>query len=270
MSANRQIEGISMQLKGHQVLITGANRGIGKAFAEIAAREGANIHLVVRAEDPSLHLHLMTLGASSVKVWPADLSSRSGVESLLRSLEQQPIDILFNNAGQLTGGLLENQPLDEIYSMFQVNVNAVVHLTRGILPGMVRQGRGKIINNSSVSAFMHFPCASTYAASKAAIVAFTDCLEAELAGTGVSTLCLVTPGIKTRMFDEIDVKYGSHFDVPTQFIRPEEYAEQIREAIFADATYLLPKGFTGVGLWISRYLPGLFRKGIQRRFRRGS
>lgn len=259
-----------MKIQDQHFLITGSNRGIGRAVAEMAAQEKAFLHLAVRSEDAELVKRLKELGASGVKVWKADLSSREEIESLLRDLKDQRIDILFNNAGQLTGGLLEKQPLDEIYSMFQVNVNALVHLTRALLPGMVKRKHGKIINHASVSAFMHFPCASTYAASKAAVVAFTDCVQAELQGTGVSTLCLVTPGIKTRMFDEIEIKYGQNFEVPTDSISPEEYAEQIKQAILKDETYLIPGGTTGLGLWISKYVPALFRKEVQRRFKRST
>jgi short-subunit dehydrogenase len=257
-----------MKITAAHFLITGANRGIGRAVAQAAAIKGAHVHLVMRQPDRVLEEILQKNGAASVRTWVADLGFRSGVERLLNDLKDQPIDILFNNAGLLTGGLIEEQPLDEIYSMFQVNLNSLVHLTQGLLPSMLARKRGKIINNSSVSAFMHFPCASTYAASKAAVVAFTDCLEAELKNTGVSTLCLVTPGIKTRMFDEIDKKYSKNFDIPTDHISPEEYASRIIAAIEADQTYLMPKGATALGLWIARYLPPIFRAAIQRRFYR--
>ncbi len=257
-----------MNIRDQHFLITGANRGIGRAVSEMAAKEGAYLHLAVRTEDVDLVKKLKLLGAGDVKVWKANLSSKEQINQFLKDLGPQRIDILFNNAGQLTGGLLEDQPLDEIYSMFQVNVNALVHLTHALLPGMIQRKSGKIINHASVSAFMHFPCASTYAASKAAVVAFTDCVQAELGETGVSTLCLVTPGIKTRMFDEIEVKYGKNFEVPTDSISAEEYAEQIKQAILKDETYLVPKGSTGLGLWVSKYVPSLFRKEIQRRFKR--
>ncbi|MGE0761794.1 MAG: SDR family NAD(P)-dependent oxidoreductase [Bdellovibrionales bacterium] len=257
-----------MKIQEQNFLITGANRGIGLAVAQMAAKERAHLHLISRSPLGSIEEELLNLGAASMTVHLADLSTRDGVEKLIHNLQGHSIDILFNNAGLLTGGLIEEQPLDEIYSMFQVNVNALIHLTRALIPGMVQRGRGKIINNASVSAFMHFPCASTYAASKAAVVAFTDCIQTELHGTGVSTLCLVTPGIKTRMFDEIDTKYSKNFEVPTQSISAKDYADQIRDKIFNDDTYLFPGGTTAMGLWISKYAPLLFRKEIQRRFKR--
>jgi short-subunit dehydrogenase len=257
-----------MKITNSHFLITGGNRGIGAAVAEMAAGQGAHVHVVARSWDPALEAKLKIRGAASVHFWPADLAKRESVEALVKNLEGQEIDILFNNAGQLTGGLLEEQSLDEIYSMFQVNVTAAVHLTRGLLPGMIRRRRGLVINNSSVSAFMHFPCASTYAASKAAMVAFTDCLEAELVGTGVSTLCLVTPGIKTRMFDEIETKYAKNFEIPKDSILPEEYAEKIRHAIEGGQNYLWPSGATKAGLWVARFANPLFKSAVARRFHR--
>lgn len=257
-----------MKIENQNFLITGANRGIGLATAEMAAQEKGILHLVMRSNDNSLVTRLKKKGAQDVKIWIADLSTRAGVEQLVEQLKNERIDILFNNAGLLTGGLLEDQPLDEIYSMFQVNITALVHLTRGLLPAMIAQGHGKVINNSSVSAFMHFPCATTYAASKAAVVAFTDCLQAELNGTGVNTLCLITPGIKTRMFDEIEVKYGQNFEVPNDSMSTQAYAQLIRHAILKDDLYLTPSGLTAIGLWTAKFLPGLFRKESARRFKR--
>lgn len=257
-----------MQIQQKHVVITGANRGIGLDFAKMCAKEGAHLHLVVRKEDSALADALGKLGALSVRTWESDLSQTGDVDKLILGLSAIPVDILFNNAGQLTGGLLENQSMDEIQSMFQVNVLSLIQLTRGMLPGMIQRGRGKIINNSSVSAVMHLPCASTYAASKAAVLAFTDCLEIELKETGVSTLVLITPGIKTRMFDEIDVKYSSHLKVPQDSISSAEYAEQIRAAILDDRKALMPKGLTAIGLGISKYLPALFKREALRRFHR--
>lgn len=257
-----------MEISNRQILITGASRGIGKAFAKMCAEDKAHVHLVLRANDPALIQELESAGAKAVTVWEADLGTRAGVDKLVQSLKDTPIDILFNNAGMLTGGLFEQQPLDDIYSMFQVNVNALVHLTHGLLPGMLERKRGKIINNSSVSAYMHFPCASTYAASKAAVVAFTDCIRLELKDTGVTTLLLITPGIKTRMFDEIDTLYSKNFEIPQDSISPAQYAQMIREAILNDMSVLEPGGLTGVGLKLAKFTKPLFEMEVLRRFKR--
>ncbi|WII72887.1 SDR family NAD(P)-dependent oxidoreductase [Bdellovibrio sp. 22V] len=257
-----------MEIANRHVLVTGASRGIGKAFAKMCAEDKAHLHVVIRKGDGELRQELEAAGAKSVTVWEADLSVRSDIEKLVKDLQETPIDILFNNAGMLTGGLIEEQPIDDIYKMFQVNLNALVHLTHAFLPGMIQRKRGKIINNSSVSAYMHFPCASTYAASKAAVAAFTDCIRLELKDTGVSTLLLVTPAIKTRMFDEIETLYSKNFQIPTESISPTKYVQMIREAILHDLETVEPAGLTGVGLKVAKYVKPLFDMEVARRFKR--
>ncbi len=257
-----------MQIQNKHVLITGANRGIGYAIARMCAEEKAHLHLVIRTESKSLIEELLAFGAQTVQVYLADLASQKDVNSLSERISKSKIDILINNAGQLTGGLIEEQPLEEIDSMFQVNLLALIQLTRAVIPQMVQRGSGKIINNASVSSLMYFPCASTYSASKAAVLAFTECIENELTGTGVTTLSLITPGIKTRMFDQIQVKYEKHLGVPTDSISPTEYAQRIKMAIFDERRHLFPTGSTHWGLWISKWLPGLFRWEVKRRFHR--
>ncbi|MFN7825517.1 MAG: SDR family NAD(P)-dependent oxidoreductase, partial [Pseudobdellovibrionaceae bacterium] len=182
-----------MEIRGSHVMITGCNRGIGKAVALMCAADGAHLHIVNRKADQALEEELTQAGAASLKFYQLDLSQRANIDQFLKDTKDLQIDILFNNAGLLTGGLLENQTVDEIYAMLQVNVNALIHLTHGFLPRMIARKRGKIINHASVTGVMHFPCATTYAASKAAVIAFTDSLRAELKGTGVTTLVLVTP-----------------------------------------------------------------------------
>ncbi len=257
-----------MQIENKVVFITGANRGIGKAFAEACAQEKAHLILALRKSEPALIQDLKKQGALSVEIMEADLSSKEDVTTLATKMTKKKIDILFNNAGLLTGGLLESQDMNEIYKMLQVNVNTLIHLTHAIIPQLVKQGSGKIINHSSVSALMHFPCASTYAASKAAVWAFTDCIEQELKGTGVSTLCLITPGIKTRMFDEIDKLYSKNLEVPKDSISPEKYAAKIINAVKKDWTYLEPSGSTAVGLKTALHFRGLFNFGVSKIFKR--
>lgn len=258
-----------MEIKDSHILITGANRGIGKAVAMMCAEDKAHLHLAMRTIEPELKEELLKTGASSVEIYQSDLSTKKGIESLLQAVAHKDIDILFNNAGQLTGGLLEDQSLEDIYSMLQVNVNALIHLTHGLLPKMLARKRGKIINHSSVSGVMNFPCASTYSASKAAVLAFTNCLKAELRGTGVTTLALITPGIDTRMYNDIPKLYGKNFDLGLdKGIPPKKYAQMIREAILEDLSDLKPHGVTGIGLLMAQHVPKAFDSLVQKKFKR--
>lgn len=260
-----------MEIRESHILITGANRGIGKAVAQICAEDKAHLHLLVRKADEGDGFveELTKAGASSVQVYQVDLEKRSEIESFLEKIKSTRIDILFNNAGQLTGGLLEEQPIDEIYQMLQVNLNALIHLTHALLPGMISRKRGKIINHSSIAGVMHLPCASTYAAAKAGVLAFTKCLEPELKGTGVSTLVLITPGIDTRMYKEIPKFYGKNIDLGLmKGMPPKKYAQMIREAILEDLTELKPTGLMGVGMLAARFIPQVFDRVVATRFKR--
>lgn len=115
---------------------------------------------------------------------------------------------------------------------------------------------------------MHFPCSSTYCATKAAVLAFTNCLELELKSTKVTTLTLVTPGVKTRMFDEIASKFGKHLEIPMENITAEKYADRIRSAILTDKTKLYPQGSTYLNLAMTKYLNFVFKKYILLKFKR--
>jgi short-subunit dehydrogenase len=87
-----------------------------------------------------------------------------------------------------------------------------VHLTKRALPGMLERRRGLVVNNASISGYPAFPAASTYSATKAGVVAFSESLRRELRDTGVGVMHLVTPGVDTAMMDETEREVGRHLD----------------------------------------------------------
>jgi uncharacterized protein len=238
-----------MDLRGATCLVTGANRGIGLALSERLAREPLRLLLMGmrRPEDaqrgagPARPLG----GAEEIRAVRMDLGSRESIDRSWGELagDEREIDVLVNNAGLMTGGLLEQQDPAEVYAMFQVNLVAVAHLTALALPGMVARGRGRIVNNASISAYAHLPGASTYAASKAGVVALTQSLRRELRGTGVSTLHLITPGVATDMLEATASVYGRHMDTSGwENQSPEDWAERVVGAILSDRSTLQPGG----------------------------
>lgn len=260
-----------MEIKGTHFLITGANRGIGRAVAFMAAREGAHLYLANRtvADRARTERELLDAGAASVKSYEVDLTKRESLEKLWKSLASVKVDIVFNNAGQFTAGMIEDQDADVIDSLLMVNVNALIHLTRLAVPGMLARGRGKIINHSSIAAVMAFPGASTYAASKAAVRAFTDGLRHELHGTGVTLLTLVTASVETRMLREVPEKCADFLEMPNlKGMEPEHYALRIRDAILEDENELIPTGIGLLVFWLASYFPSVYRRLERRRFRR--
>jgi uncharacterized protein len=234
-----------MDLNGITALVTGANRGIGRAIAEELAEEPLGL-LLGGTRRPDEMEPIAGVGPVAV-----DLSSREAIE---RSVEQlPPIDLLINNAGKLTGGLLEEQQLDDIYAMFQVNLLGPIQLTRAVLPGMLERGRGKIVNNASISGYAYFPATSTYAAAKAGVVAFSEALRRELSVTGVSVLHLVTPGVDTDMGDATLDVWGRHMDTSAWDMQPPgEWAGKVVKAIRDDDAILGPGGRLALAKLASR------------------
>jgi short-subunit dehydrogenase len=260
-----------MNFENKTVLITGSNRGIGYALAERFSQANAHMILTMRQIDSEIEQHMLDKGAASVKLIELDLSRPEKIENFLVDAEKLKIDVLVNNAGLLTGGLLEKQKMSEIYQMMQVNLLAVIHLTHGLLPHLIKRPEAMIINNASVTGIMHFPCATTYAASKAAVIAFTDCLKTELNGTSVKTLVMITPGVKTRMFDEIPKLYGDNLELSMleSFVTPEQWANDVvKSAEAGESVAYPPSQITQFGLGVARHFPKLFSGLINKKFQR--
>jgi len=236
-----------MDLTNATALVTGANRGIGRAVSEaLAARPTALVLAGVR--DPAAFEPLA--GVRPVRM---DLSSRESIDACVDALDLAAVDLLVNNAGQMTGGLLEEQEMEAVYAMFQVNLVAVAHLTSRVLPHMLARGRGTVVNNASISGYAHFPAASTYAASKAGVVALSESLRRELKGTGVGVLHAVTPGVNTDMLDATEAVYGRHMDTSGwDKVEPAEWAEKLLAAVEADRHVLGPGGRTAYAKLASR------------------
>jgi len=260
-----------MNLENRHILITGANRGIGLALAEQAAHQKMHLHLLGRTENSESLEELKKLGASSVTTWFVDMSSRESIDSFIQKFQGeggQP-HVLINNAGLLTGGLIEEQPIDQIYQMLQVNLAGMIHLTHGLLPLMSKLDAAKIVNNASVSGLMYLPCASTYAASKAGVVAFTESLRNELEGTHVSTMVMITPGVKTRMYDKIFDLYSGHLDLGfLSSISAEEWALRVFQHIKKDKAQCWPKGTSYFGVKMGQHTPRLLARFVKPYFKR--
>jgi short-subunit dehydrogenase len=239
-----------MDLTGSTALVTGANRGIGRAVCEALAARPLRL-VLAGVRDPDAFEPIE--GGAEVRPVRMDLSSRGSLDACVDGLDLTAVDLLVNNAGQMTGGLLEEQEMEAVYAMFQVNLVAVAHLTSRVLPHMLAKGRGTVVNNASISGYAHFPAASTYAASKAGVVALSESLRRELKGTGVGVLHVVTPGVNTDMLDATEEVYGRHMDTSGwDKVEPAEWAEKVLEAVEADRHILGPGGRTAYAKLASR------------------
>jgi short-subunit dehydrogenase len=246
----------SMDLRNRTALVTGANRGIGRAIAEALAAEPLELLLAgVRRPGEFEPLVPPPGGAREVRAVRMDLSSRDSIEESCAGLgaDLTRIDVLVNNAGLMTGGLLEEQDIDEVYAMFQVNLVAVAHLTARVLPGMVGRSAGLIVNNASISGYAAFPAASTYAAAKAGVVSFSESLRRELRPAGVQVMHLITPGVRTEMLQATEELYGRHMDTSDwDSVEPSEWAGKVVRAMKAGDHVVGPGGRLALAKLASR------------------
>jgi short-subunit dehydrogenase len=240
-----------MDLTGCTALVTGSSRGIGRAIAQELAKRPLDLLLCGVRGDAAEPPRPPSGGARELRNFPLDLSTPDSIER--SAAELPPVDLLVNNAGLMTGGLLEEQDTDEIYAMFQVNLVGLVHLTKLVLPGMLERDRGTIVNNASISGYAWFPAATTYAAAKTGVVAFSESLRRELEETGVNVLHLVTPGVDTDMLDATREVYGRHMDAGAwSDMEPEDWAARVVRAVERDDHVLGPGGRLALAKLASR------------------
>lgn len=195
-------------------IVTGASSGIGREFAELFARDGHDLLLVARRRDAldAVARQLCDQYGIACETFPADLSKRLEREHLaarIRSVDDR-IVALVNNAGIGTHGYFYETDIERELEMIDVNVAALTHVTKMVLPGMLARGHGRILNVSSVAAFQPGPLMAVYYASKAYVQSFSEALAEEVAGSGV-TVTAICPGPTITDFHE---NAGIHANAP--------------------------------------------------------
>lgn len=241
-----------MEIRDAVCLVTGASSGIGRATALRLASEGARV--VPLGRDRAALEGLPVDGAAVV----ADFARADGVA--LAAAEALAafgrVDVLVNNAGIGSAGSFAEIGPDEVERLVAVNLLAPLLLTRTLLPGMLSNGRGWIVNVGSIVGHVGTQDEAAYAATKGGLVAFSESLRQELAGTGVG-VSLVSPGVvATNFFERRGTPYRRRWPRP---IPPERVADAIVEAIRRErAEVFVPRWLT-VPARLRGAAPGLYR-----------
>ena len=186
-------------------LVTGASSGIGRALAVGLARRGLDLVVVARRANrlEELAEEARTAHGRAAEVLAADLGDpdqRGPVEARLAD-PTRPVDVLVNSAGFGSQGRLATLGIDDEERQVQVNVLAVLRLTRAALPGMIERGTGAVVNVSSIAGHQPIPLWATYSASKAFVTTLSRAVQDELKSTGVRCLT-VLPGFTRSEFHD--------------------------------------------------------------------
>ncbi len=239
-----------------RALVTGASSGIGEAFARQLAKRGYDVVLVARRKDrlDKLAGELSTACAVDVEVIEADLSAPEGVAAVEKRLAASDIELLVNNAGFATHGEFGGLPLERELAEIDVNVKALAALTHAAVTPMVSARRGIIINVASMGGFQPVPYMSTYAATKAFVLHFSEGVHEEVKKQGVTVTCLCPGGVNTE-FQQVA---GLNEDRLPSIGRktPDQVAAAALKAAFAGQAIVVPgvtNRLTATGL--VRFLP---------------
>ena len=224
-------------------LVTGATSGLGYELALLLARNGHPLVVVARrqADLDRVAGELRDRHSVPVETIVADLARPEAVETIVAELERRrvAVEILINNAGFASyGPFAESNPSREV-DMIQVNVVALTHLTRLLLPGMLARRRGRILNVASTAAFEPGPLMAVYYATKAYVLSFSEAIASELRGSGV-TVTALCPGPTATGFQRRAAMEDSKLVSGRTLMDARTVAEAGYAAMLAGKTVVIP------------------------------
>ncbi|PSL50419.1 NADP-dependent 3-hydroxy acid dehydrogenase YdfG [Salsuginibacillus halophilus] len=223
-------------LQNQTVMMTGASSGIGAAAAKRLAADGANVVLVARRKErlDELVNEITSAGGQAIAV-AADITNRAEVEGAVAKAKEaySTVDVLVNNAGVMLLSMLEKDHVDEWETMVDVNIKGVLFGVHAVLPAMIEQQNGHVINVSSVAGQEVMPSSSVYSATKFAVRAFSMGMEKELTHHGIRTTN-ISPGpveteLATHITDQDIVERFESMDMP--FLKADDIADAIHYAV---------------------------------------
>ena len=222
------------------VIITGASSGIGEETAKLLAKNGFNVVIVARRADrlEAIKLEIESAGGKAL-VCIADVTKREEMNKMATDAIAHfgKIDILVNNAGIMPLSLMKNLKVDEWNSMVDVNIKGVLNGVAAVLPNMLKNNEGHIINVSSLAGRTVFHGSAVYSATKYAVRALSDGLRLELSAQNNIRITVIEPGavateLQSHITDtEIIDMFKSRFATLTDILKSEDIAESIFYAI---------------------------------------
>ena len=250
-----------MKLDGSSALITGASSGIGREFARQLANRARAIVLVARRSERLADLRDELLNRNpnlEVHVRVVDLADKAQIQLLIDSLAHDEIDVdlLINNAGLGDSGAFATSDPIRNEQMALVNVVALTSLTRRLLPQMIANRRGGILNVSSSAGFLPIPGDAVYAATKAYVTSFSEAIRAELRGKGVN-VCAVCPGPVRTEFQQVAKRPGAQPEMGSRifFVSTEQVVREALAALEADRPLVIPGIAMKLAMLLTRLMP---------------
>lgn len=243
-------------------LVTGAAIGMGRLAARRLAAAGVS---VAACDVDERGLDETVARAPTMRAWVCDVTDAAAVEHTVRAVEAAfgPVDRLVHAAGICLPGLLADQPVEEIERTIDVNYLGTARAVKAVLPGMLDRRRGDVVAFASLAGWLPSPHLGAYAASKHAVVAFTEVLAYENRGSGVRFACVCPAVVETPMVDAIRAQDPSALG-DQRGIDPGVVLDAVERALDAGELFVLPGKGTKTVWRTRRYAPGLVWRQIER------
>src|SRR3954467_2338979 len=250
-----------MQWDGAVAIVTGGSRGIGREVAMLAAQKGARVGLVARSA-PDLEAVLKEIGGRGA-VATADVADQAATEEAMGKLAAAlgPVDILVNNAGIGSYGRVSDLDVEEFERGMRVNFFSCVYATKAVLPSMLERRRGHIVNVAPTPGPIGPPMEAAYAASKFAMVGFTEALAFEVGPEGIG-VSMVNPGpVETDFFDTRGHAYEGSYPKP---VSAQRVADSVIEVVESDGLErVIPRALRPAVVF-RHMAPPIYRRGTAR------
>ena len=215
-----------MDLKGNVAIVTGASKGIGKAIAVTLAKEGVKVVLAARNAEllSEIQKEISETEGHAVAI-PTDVTSENAVKNLMIETNKRfnRIDILINNAGVGFFSNVVDMNIEDYEAMMNINLKGAFLCSRGVLPTMMKQKRGEIINIASLAGKNSFAGGSVYSATKWGLIGFARSLMLEVRNHNIRVVTICPGSVNTNFND-------TERDNP-QIIQPEDVAETVLFAL---------------------------------------
>jgi len=229
-------------------IVTGASRGIGSAAARELAKHGATVVLNYHKSKDHAQQVAEAIKAynQNVAVFKADVSQKEEAKALVDFTvrEYGTVDILVNNAGIIIDKLILDMEAEDWQKVIDTNLTSIYYTTREVLPYMMEQRSGAIVNMSSIAAYTGGKGHCNYVASKGGIISFTKAISDEVAYKGIRVNAIAAGYIESDMTEEIRAQGDKQFlkNIPLRrFGQPEEVAKVVLFLVSDDSSYITGK-----------------------------
>ncbi|MEN2766059.1 SDR family NAD(P)-dependent oxidoreductase [Ornithinibacillus xuwenensis] len=258
------------KLSGKNIIVTGASSGIGEMLVKQIAANGGIPIMLARSIDKLRQLQKQLKEAYQIDshYYKVDLTNDHEVDEVIHRIldDHQHIHGLVNNAGSGVFNFVKETSVEEVQLMFQLNVLAVIRVTKLILPHLIEKGEGHIVNIASQAGKIATPKSAVYASTKHAIIGFTNALRQEVANHNIQVTTVNLGPVRTNFFSHADPEGNYRKNVEAYMLDPIQVATKITSHLFTNKREINMPWWMEFGSKLYQLFPSMMEKILKKQF----